>query len=347
MSQIYSLTALPGRTALINGEEWLYFSGTAYLGIVQNEIFKNLVSEGIQRFGVHYGGSRLSNTQLPIFEEAELLLAKNAGVEAAVTVTSGTLAGRLVLQHFSGDHYVKCHAPGAHPAIQGTDLIFRDSWFDEVFSLDTEGKTLVILANHVDPIFAVKTDFRWIERLRRDQPVIIIVDDSHGFGIIGRNGGGICTTLELPPNVSLVAISSLGKALGIPGGVILGPKSIIDEMHKMPLFGGASPIAPAFLYAYTNAQELYAEQRQLLRKNLQYFLKHYSECIELGYLEGFPVFYTRQNTLAEYLQSFQIMISSFRYPTAQNDLVTRIVLNSLHTIDDIQKLIHHLGQFSG
>ena len=345
MKRTYSLTALPGRTAMINGEEWLYFSGTSYLGIVQDETFKELVSDGISLFGVHYGGSRLSLPQLTIYREAEHQLAILARTEAALTVTSGTLAGRLVLQYFSGKDYIKCHAPGAHPAIQETTEAFYDSWLDEIFNLNTGGKILVILTNHVDPIYVTKTEFSWINQLPSDQEVILVVDDSHGFGIIGKNGGGIATSLELPNNVSLVVVSSLGKALGIPGGVILASKRIIEGLWKMPIFGGASPISPAYLYAFIKAQHIYQERRKRLQENIELFNQFRPTSPELQCFNQFPVFHTEKNELADYLQQYQIMISNFRYPTPNDNLVTRVVLNSLHTHDDIQELIKRLRSF--
>ena len=346
MERTYSLSALPGRTALINGEEWLYFSGTAYLGIVQDEYFKSLVRKGVELFGVHYGGSRLSLPQVAIYREAEHQLAKLGQAEAALTVTSGTLAGRLALQYFNSSQYIKCHAPGAHPAIQETATAFYDSWLDEIFNLNAEGKTLVILTNHIDPLFVTKSDFSWIDQIASDQNIILVVDDSHGFGINGVEGGGISTSLELPDNVSLVVVSSLGKALGIPGGVILGPKEIIRALWKLPMFGGASPVSPAYLYAFTKAQELYREKRVQLLHNVRFFNKIRPKAIPLQSFDEFPVFYTQEDDLSAFLQEHKVLISSFKYPTADDDLVTRIVLNSLHSENDIECLVELLEKFA-
>ena len=219
LNNTFSLRALPGRTALVGEEEWLYFSGTNYLGIVQDEAFKNLISEGISTYGVHFGGSRLSNIQLEVFAQTESLLADLAGMEAALTVTSGTLAGRMVIELF-GKNFVKCHAPGAHPAIQdnGQFSPFYEQWLEDIIELSEENynKPLVVLSNSLDPLRACQANFSWIPFLPDQIPVYLVIDDSHGFGITGDQGGGIATILDLKPNITLIVISSLGKALGFP-----------------------------------------------------------------------------------------------------------------------------------
>ena len=107
---------LPGRSIQIEGKEWLYFSGTSYLGISQNKAFQNWVIEGLQKYGTHYGGSRLSNWQLGLFEQVETQLAALSGSEAALVVSSGTLAGQLVSKYFStiGKNIF---TPNTHPAL--------------------------------------------------------------------------------------------------------------------------------------------------------------------------------------------------------------------------------------
>ena len=113
---MHQLKHLPGRTVQIDNEPWLYFSGTGYLGAAWNEGLQNLVRAGMQQYGLHFGGSRLSNIQLNIFAEAEEFLANYAGAEKALLLSSGTLAGQLLMRVLSQYGEVLA-APGAHPAI--------------------------------------------------------------------------------------------------------------------------------------------------------------------------------------------------------------------------------------
>ena len=346
--QTFTLKSLPGRSAMINGEEWLYFSGTNYLGVVQDEAFIALVQEGIVNYGVHFGGSRLSNTQIDIYKEAEYLLARQVGLESALTVTSGTLAGRLVLSVF-GDDFIKCHAPGAHPAIQENHryAAFYEQWLENLLDLCAErpGHPLVLLLNSIDPLKAKESNLEWLQLLPNDLPIYLVIDDSHAFGILGETGEGIAAQLELPDQVSLIIISSLGKAFGVPGGAIMGPKNIVELIWKTPMFGGASPISPAFLNAFVKGQTIYAQKRALLKQNIRHFLKHLPNRQAFKYIDDFPVFYTKFNHLTTYLTRNQILISSFPYPSPEDDPITRIILNGSHTTADIDTLLGNLVPF--
>ncbi len=340
---------IPGRTAFFNNEAWLYFSGTSYLGLSQNTDFQNLILEGIQQYGVHFGGSRLSNLRLDIFEKAENELANWAGAAAALTLSSGTLAGQLVIKALrnKGKFYF---APGTHPALFGegdyADLDF-DDWTRFILEEATQLKSpLVLLSNTLDPLKARQFNFNWISQLPNYIPIAIVLDDSHGIGVSGKNGAGIFSTLKMPENVELIVIASLGKALSIPGGVIFGKQDFIQNIWQNSFFGGASPISPAYLHAFLKAKTLYEQQRQILFGNIDFF-KTATEGLNLFQtnFEQYPVFYTPQNALADFLIIYKVLISSFSYPTSQSERITRVVLNAAHTKEDLVELIALLKRF--
>ena len=67
----FLLNATPGRTAVVNQQEYLFFSGYAYLGMHQVHAFIELIKEGIDTYGPLFPSSRISNTQLRLYETAE------------------------------------------------------------------------------------------------------------------------------------------------------------------------------------------------------------------------------------------------------------------------------------
>ena len=66
----------PDRIIEIDNEEFLYFGGTAYLGLPTNEDFQQLLIKNILRWGTAYGSSRSANIQLSAYENGEIFLAK-------------------------------------------------------------------------------------------------------------------------------------------------------------------------------------------------------------------------------------------------------------------------------
>lgn len=338
---MHHLSELPGRTVQIAGEPWLYFSGTGYLGAGWNPDLQRLVLEGIQQYGLHFGGSRLSNIRLDIFEETETFLAAYTGAEKALLLSSGTLAGQLAMRTLANFGEVLA-APGAHPAIWANAAPVSSSWENWVQQVQTltqtPGPRLIIAANSIDPLHARLFSFEWLSQLQLQRELVVVIDDSHGFGITGKDGAGIYSSLTLPVGASLIVISSLGKAWGIPAGVILGAKRWLDCIWSSPYFGGASPPSPAYLLAILKGQWIYTASRQKLQANIQQFVQNLPKEIDFQFFAEYPVFYTANSDLAAFLSERKILISSFPYPTPQDALVTRIVLSSLHTDGDIQTL---------
>ncbi|MCB0596960.1 MAG: aminotransferase class I/II-fold pyridoxal phosphate-dependent enzyme [Lewinellaceae bacterium] len=335
------LEAMPDRSIDINGRKYLYFSGTSYLGMARNEAFQELLRDGLARYGANFGGSRLGNIRFSVFEEAETWLAGFAGAPAALTVSSGSLAGRLLVEHLRGKAAFY-FAPGTHPALWGEgdycEGVFED-WVEYILGEAAGGQGhLALFANSVDPLLVRKNPFGWLQQLPEGRPITMVVDDSHGFGVCGPHGSGVWKELKAPHNVEILAISSLGKALGIPGGLILGSREMIERIWHSPFFGGASPAPPAYLYAMLKAVPLYRQAHQKLLANIRRFEKVAGQLALLHSFGDYPAFYTPEAALAPWLEEKGCLISQFAYPTPEDEPVTRIVLSALHENEDIDYL---------
>ena len=343
---MHKLDAIPGRTVKTDGNEYLYFSGTSYLGMGCNEAFSELITEGIKKYGNNYSSSRISNLQLKIVEEAEEYLCHNFGSEAALTMSSGYMAGQIVVQMLLAKQIHEfIYAPGTHPALWRTSEDFfagnHNAWAERALQgvIDSRAKKLAILCNALDPLYAEKHAFDWISELPHDKEVVLVIDDSHGLGVTGQNGRGVLSELKVPENVTLIVVSSLGKALGIPGGVIFSTSAVIGALKKSAFFGGSSPIAPAYLFAFLRAGTIYQKAREKLLKNVSMFSLNMNNVEQFRFIPGYPVYYTKNRALAEKLLEKEILISSFPYPTVDDDWVTRIIISSLHTASDIEALV--------
>ena len=89
----------PSNKIRLEEKEYHFFSGTSYLGMNQDQEFKQLLIEGMCQYGMSFGSSRNGNLQLGIYETAEQTMAAWVGAEKALTVSSGMLAGQLVAQY--------------------------------------------------------------------------------------------------------------------------------------------------------------------------------------------------------------------------------------------------------
>lgn len=347
--------SLPGRTLLTaEGREYLYCSGTGYLGVARHPDFMTLLAEGLARYGTNYGASRHGPLQLRIYNEAEVWLASWVGLPAALTVSSGYLAGQMAVKALARAGSFE-YAPGTHPAAWLTEhpaptgpvRSFAD-WAGHLLRrLRHEApQPVVIVANSLDPLRVERPDFGWTRELPTDRPVTLLLDDSHGLGVIGPDGAGIRAEIEVPASVRLVIVSSLGKACGVPGGVVLSDARFIEELRRSAFFGASSPVVPAYLYAFLQARELYREARARLTAHVRQFRQATADLGLFHSAPDFPVFYTPAAALAEFMEQREVLISSLRYPTPADAPITRVVLSALHTPEDVARVAALAAEFA-
>ena len=342
---------LPGRTVISGGKERLYFSGTSYLGINHQPAFQQLLIEGLKRYGGNYSSSRASNLQLAIYDEAETYMAEWLGVEAVLTFSSGFQAGQALMS-MCQRHASYIFAPKSHPAVwQSEAQVWPGDFPSWVLSLPTQiasakSDEVIIVTNSLDPLYAQSYKFNWLTDLPDGKKIHVIVDDSHGLGVLGENGEGIVSEIKkyMPSHVQLTIVGSIGKALGIPGGLVAGARSLVDQLKKSPSFTAASPIPPAYMYAFLKAQPIYWIARKKLKERVRQFQHLVQGSGLFHYFGSYPVFYTRYNALADALAE-TMLLSSFPYPHPDSEPVTRVVLNALHTEADIDKLSEAVKRF--
>jgi 8-amino-7-oxononanoate synthase len=310
----------PGRTAFIKDAEYLFFSGYSYLGMQHVPEFVALVKDGIDKYGWLFPSSRISNTRLKLYEECEALLSHITGFEETVLVSSGFTAGKMVTEKFTGE---VINLQPSHPAITPNNQTSYTT-NKKVFAVDS-----------VDPLHATITDFSFVNAV--DDLKTVIVDDSHGFGLIGKNGKGIAEFLPANGSIKYVVTYSLSKSLNIIGGAISCSKEMARELRRQPGYAASTPPSPALLHAFINGQHLYAMQRERVQRNIFLLQSLIKELKQICYHPLLPVFILPQID-EEKLLAKRIIISSFSYPDPCGQKIQRIVLNALHTRQDIEIL---------
>ncbi len=349
MSEIFHIDQLPNRTITHKGLDYLFFSGTAYLGIPQNPAFYELMTESMRRYGTVFGSSRNGNVRIGIYEEAEAKLAARTGAEAALTLSSGMMAGQVIINWLQSQHATFVYAPHAHPALwhSPTVAIPQLAFADWAAQLPDQLRALppgpvAILTNSLDAVCSDYYAFDWINNLPDDRPITLVVDDSHGLGVL-NDGQGIWPQIQqraalTDKQLCVLGTSSLAKGMGLPGGMIFGDASTVEAIRHTAFFGACSPMAPACLDAYLRADDLYAGGYERLQRNVQLAEKLLLPTGLFQHAEGYPVFFTKQDELYADLLQHRILIYSFAYPTAAHRANTRIVVSAFHEPADIQRV---------
>ena len=339
---------IDGRIIKTGGTAFRYFSGTSYLGLSYDQEYREKILEGFVKYGSSFGGSRRSNCQFDEYDKFELWLAEWLETEKSITVSSGTLAGQLI-KNLVNERDIIAYTPHVHPAIDyGMGIHTSKNNSNWIQSLNSALESLkacnvVIVGSSVDPIGLEILDPNLFSSLPGHHDYLFVLDDSHGIGILGSEGKGISSKIPNHLKNKILVLGSLGKAMGIPGGFIAGSVELIDHIVDSPAFGGASPIIPAYLYAFDQIKNTLHNNIKRLKTNinlLEYTMqdlpkwKTHPELSVATYMVG--------NT-GDWFQKNGCIISSFAYPSINDPIISRIVVNALHSAEDIE-FIGHLSK---
>jgi 8-amino-7-oxononanoate synthase len=327
----------PDRIIEINQEQYLYFGGTAYLGLPTNKNFQDLVIKNILNWGTTYGSSRTANVKLKAYDEGEKFLATHIGSESTVTVSSGMLAGKLVIDLMKKQTDCFFHFNDTHNAIRienSLPLFVNDKLNERL--LDSKREKIAILTDGVPSFETKPVDLSFLKQIPSHKEVTLILDESHSFGILGENGAGIYSSIQYPVKRKIM-VSSLGKAFGLTGGVIASDFDFINEIKEMETFTSAAGMNPAFVQTLSDAAEIYALQYIKLLDNLKYVDSILIKNNNIKFDKNYPLIYLLSKELVEKLKTEKIIIASFKY-TKNAEPLNRIVITANHLKEDLDKL---------
>ena len=342
------LDQFPGPRFNVKSIPHLYFGGTAYLGLQADPDFQKCYMTNISRYGTHYGASRNANVQLGIYNEAEQLLTEVVGAEAALTLSSGYLAGQLLANYFKGPDYALFYTRESHAALYSgkTPTSYSYSELKEVLEKHLANKktTPVLFLDTLENEEASYPHFEALRNLPVSQS-IIVADDSHGFGVMGKEGTGAYSVLaELKPKALLVCFS-LGKAIGIPAGAVVGSYEMITKLAKTEFFGAASPASPAGLATLIQSWGVIQNRSRQLQNYISLFLSLLENQDSFHFVPGQPAFGYQNPGLTEFLMQKKVLVTHFHYPNEDSEPTSRIVLTAAHSEKEIRRLAQLISQY--
>ena len=286
-NHIRTLGSPQGAWLVVDGKEVLNFCSNNYLGLANHPIMVKAAQEALKKFGVGPGAVRSIAGTMQLHTELEQRLARFKGVEDVVVLQSGFAANTAVIPVLVGkdDLIISdelnhasiidgCRLSGAPIAKYAhTDVADLERVINE-----NEGKyrrALVI----TDGVFSMDGDLAPLDKIyevtsRHD--IMLMVDDAHGEGVIGRGGRGIVDHFGLHGKVD-VEVGTLSKAFGVVGGIVAGNARIIEWVRQRGrpfLFSSATP--PADVAACIAAVDLLENSTEMVDRlwdNARYFKK--------------------------------------------------------------------------
>ena len=240
-THIRTLSSPQGAWLVVDGRRVLNFSSNNYLGMANHPRVVEAAKQAMDRYGVGPAAVRTIAGTMDLHLELEERLARFKGAEAAVTFQSGFTANLATLGALVGRGDVIFSDRLNHASIidgcrlsRAEVVAYEHNDPDDLrrkIAETTEYRRRLIVS---DGVFSMDGDIAplpEIAAIASEHGILLMVDDAHGEGVLGRGGRGIVDHFGLHGQVD-VEVGTLSKAFGVVGGVVAGPKVIIDWLRQ-------------------------------------------------------------------------------------------------------------------
>jgi len=354
-TNIRTIESPQGAWLTIDGRRVLNFCANNYLGLANHPALRSAAKDAIDQYGVGPGAVRTIAGTMSLHIQLEERLAAFKGVEAAISFQSGFSANLATVPALVGKGDIIFSDELNHASIiDGCRLsraeIVRYAHCDPddlrrvIGETKVEGRAMIIS----DGVFSMDGDVAplpEIYEIAKEFDYLLMVDDAHGEGVLGRGGRGIVDHFGLHGKVD-IEVGTLSKAFGVVGGLVAGKKEIIDWLRQRGrpfLFSSAMTVPDvAACLAAVDLLESSTELVERLWSNGDYFKK------EMGAM-GFNTGRTQTPIVpimlgeAPLAQQFSrrlfeegVFAMAIGYPTVpQGKARIRVMNTAAHTREDI------------
>lgn len=231
---------------IIDGKKKLNLCSSHYLGFAMNSRIKNSAKAAIDKYGIGTGYRTLAGTH-NLHLELERIIAEFKKADDSIVLTGGYMANCTAIQTIIGKEDIVISDELNHASIIDAIRIsqVKNKFIYKHLNMhDLEMKlkeavklSLAPKSNGKNPIILIVTDGVFsmdgdlaplpeIVRLANQYDALIMVDDAHGEGVLGRNGRGIVDHFNMHGQID-IEVGTLSKAFSVMGGFITGKKELI------------------------------------------------------------------------------------------------------------------------
>ncbi len=257
-----------------------------YLGLADHPRLGELAVDATREFGCSSGASRLISGTMTLHRQLEEELAAFKGTEGALVYNCGYMANLGVLSTVVGDGDIIFSDALNHASIVDGCRLSRAEV--KIYRHGDAGHLAELLRRHgpsyrrrlvaTDSVFSMDGDLAplpEIVALAKEHDALLLVDDAHATGVLGRGGRGSASHFQLPPDSIDLLMGTLGKAMGSCGAFVAGRREYLDYLiNKSRSFIYTTALPPAVLGASLAAVRLLREEPELvneLRQKVSYF----------------------------------------------------------------------------
>ena len=241
-----------------------------YLGLSQHPEVIDAGVRALRTWGAGSTGSRLVTGNTELHEEFELALAEFVGAPAALVFSSGYTANLGAVVSLSGPGSLVVSDAAAHASLVDACRLSRArvvvaphrdvGAVAAALAARDEERALVV----TDSVFSTDgalAPLRELHEVCRAHRALLLVDEAHGLGVRGAGGRGLVEETGLAGSADVIVTTTLSKALGAQGGVVLGSEAVRDHLiDSARPFIFDTGLAPAAVGAAAAALRILADE---------------------------------------------------------------------------------------
>ena len=240
-----------GATASVGGRELVNFANYNYLGLSGHGDVTGAAQAAAERYGTSVSASRIASGERPLHAELEQELAAFVGAESALVFVGGHATNVSVLSHLFGPgDLVLCDALIHNSALQGAAFsgarwvtFPHNDWAAcDIMLAEMRGRhrrAIVVIEGAYSADGDVP-DLAAFVRVKQQHGAMLMVDEAHSLGVLGRSGRGIAESAGVPPRDVDILMGTLSKTLASCGGYVAGSHALVDYLKYT---------APGFVYS--------------------------------------------------------------------------------------------------
>lgn len=351
----------------VDGRDILAFASNDYLGLAADPDVAAALAEGAGRWGSGSGASALVSGHLAPHEALEARLAAFVGFPRALAFSTGYLANLAVIPTLAGRETAVFADRLNHASlIDGVQLakaqgaVSRRYAHGDLASLErllasTPARSRVIVT---DAVFSMDGDLAPLPALlalAARYEAWLVVDDAHGFGVLGPQGRGSLAHFGIIFHPRLILMGTLGKAAGVAGAFIAGSERLVEFLvHRARSYVFTTAAPPAVACALARSLEILAADESR-RTHLMALIAQLREGLvglpwqllpSMTAIQPLVVGGNRETLdLAAALWDKGIWVPAIRPPTVpKGSARLRISLSAAHRGEDVERLIAALRE---
>ena len=225
-----------GARVVVDGREFLAFCSNDYLGLAGDPRLAAAAREGAERYGVGAGASHLILGHSTAHHALEAALAQFVRLPRALLFSTGYMANLGIVTALAGREDAVFADKLNHASLNDAVLLSRAAFrryahgdlaaLEKLLAASRARRKLVV----TDAVFSMDGDIAPVPALLRlceRYDACLVLDDAHGFGVLGATGAGVLQHYSVASE-RIIYMATLGKAAGVSGAFVAGGPALIE-----------------------------------------------------------------------------------------------------------------------